>query len=350
MIQLQERYMKKILLAIFLLVIILIIGFVAISKKILQKASIQPPQLTNVRIGWQVPWATQGQLTQILKHTDILQKNGLKGKFIGFNYGPPLNEAALAGEVDVIFTADQPAATLLTKNPKWVIIGRLMYNRVSLYVPPKSPIKTVADLRGKTVGMPFGAAAQRMALKAEKDSGLDPKKDVNNVNLDIYEQSDLVRDPNSTKWSNMDALAGFDPTPAIFEERGLIRILTVGKVVSVIVMSKDYIKINPEAPVKFLKAFHATYDYYRNNRSMADEWFTAESKLTITPKALEIAASIEPNLSVKSASEIRLGFTNDDYNILQEAADFIYDQSLVKTKVIMKDYINLSYLQKASLQ
>src|SRR3989338_1727217 len=119
--------------------------------------------LTSIRIGWQIPWATQGQLTQILKHTDILKNNSLKAEFNGFTFGGPLNEAALAKQVDVIFTADQPAATLLSKNPNWVIIGRLMYNRVSLYVPPKSSIETVADLRGKTVGMPFGAAAQRMA-------------------------------------------------------------------------------------------------------------------------------------------------------------------------------------------
>ena len=342
--------MKKILLAIFIFVMAVVIGTITIGNKFTQNSSKQNAQLIDMRIGWQVPWATQGQLTQILKRTAIMKNNGLKGDFKGFNSGAPLNEAALANGVDVIFTADQPAATLLSNNPDWVIIGRLMYNRVSLYVPPKSPIETVVDLKGKTVGMPFGAAAQRMALKAEEDAGLDPKKDVNNVNLDIYEQSDLVRDPNVTKWGTMDALAGFDPTPAIFEEKGLIRTLTVGKIVSVIVMSKDYIKSKPEAPVKFLKSFHAAYDYYRNNRSTADEWFTTESKLTITPKALEIAASIEPNLSVKSASEIRLEFTDDDYNILQEAADFIYDQSLVKTKVTMKDHIDLSYLQKASLQ
>lgn len=342
--------MKKILLVTLSLVALLLIAFITIGNKFTEKSSKQNAELINLRIGWQVPWATQGQLTQILKNTNILEKNGLKGEFKGFTFGGPLNEAALAGEVDVIFTADQPAATLLSKDPDWAIIGRLMYNRVSLYVPPKSPIETVADLKGKTVGMPFGAAAQRMALKAEKDAGLDPKKDVNNVNLDIYEQSDLVRNPNATKWGNMDALAGFDPTPAIFEEKGLIKTLAVGKVVSVMVMSKDYIQKNPEAPVKFLKAFHAAYDYYRNNASVANEWFTAESKLAITPKALEIAASIEPNLSVKSSDEIRLGFTDDDYKILQEAADFIYDQSLVKTKVVMNDHIDLSYLQKANLQ
>ena len=106
-------------------------------------------QTTKIRIGWQIPWATEGQLTQILKNTELLKNNGLEGEFKGFSYGGPLNEAALAGEVDVIFTADQPIATLLTKGHDWTIIGRLMYNRVSLYVPSKSPIKEISELKGK---------------------------------------------------------------------------------------------------------------------------------------------------------------------------------------------------------
>lgn len=350
MIQLQERYMKKILLAIFLFVIALVMGIITIGNKFTQNSSKQKTQLTDIRIGWQVPWATQGQLAQILKHTVILQENGLKGDFKGFNYGPPLNEAALAGEVDVIFTADQPAATLLSKNPNWVIIGRLMYNRVSLYVPPKSPIKTVADLKNKTVGMPFGAAAQRMALQAEKDAGLDPEKDVINVNLDIYEQSDLVRDPDATKWGTMDALAGFDPTPAILEEKKLIRNLKIGKVTSVILMSKGYIKNNPNVPEKFLNAFYEAYDFYRMNVDQADSWFIEESKLKITSESLQIASSMEPNLNVKSNNDIRLGFIEEDYKALQDAADFIYTQSLVKQKVSMIDYIDLSYLKSANLR
>lgn len=341
---------KKLIITIFLFAIVLTIGVIAISNKFAQKSPTQNTRLSNIRVGWQIPWATQGQLVQILKYTDILKKNGLTGDFKGFNYGGPLNEAALAKQVDVIFTADQPAATLLTKSSDWVIIGRLMYNRVSLYVPPQSPITAVSDLRGKTVAMPFGAAVQRMALKAEKDAGLDPATDVKNINLDIYEQSDLVKDPNATKWGEIDALAGFDPTPAIFEEKGLIRNLAVGKIVSVIVMSKDFIKLHPEAPVKFLQAFYDSYDYYRNNVKEADDWFTKESNLSITPKALQLASGLEPNLQVKSKKDIRLGFNDDDYKTLQEAADFIYDQSLVKAKINMKDYIDLSYLQLASLQ
>ena len=47
----------------------------------------------------------------------------------------PLNEAALAGEVDVLFTADQPALALCHRDRKWKMIGRLMYNRVGTFVP-----------------------------------------------------------------------------------------------------------------------------------------------------------------------------------------------------------------------
>lgn len=301
----------------------------------------------NLKIGWQVPWATEGQLTQVLKHTDILKNNGVEAEFKGFSYGGPLNEAALAGEVNVIFTADQPIASLLANNDQWTIVGRLMYNRVSLYAPPKSSINQVSDLKGKTVAMPFGAAAQRMALLAEKEAGLDPQKDVNNINLGIYEQSDLVRDADAITWGEIDAMAGFDPTPAIFEEKGLVKNLEVGKVVSVIAVSNKLIEEDPDAVVAFLKSFSETYDYYRTNVSQADEWFIEESGLDITPSALEIASSIEPNLSVSSSEEIRITFNDDDYRIMQEAADFIFDQGLVKKRVVMKDHVDMSFAEKA---
>lgn len=335
--------MKKIIAFIAIIAVVII----AITYASTNKAPQTPAQLTDIRIGWQIPWATQGQLTQALKHTDVLEKNGLKGDFKGFEYGGPLNEAALAGEVDVLFTADQPAAILMSKNSDWKVIGRLMYNRVSLYVPPQSPIKTVAELKGKTVAMPFGAAAQRMALKAEQDAGLDPKKDVNNINLGMLEQNDLVKDVNAAKWDTIDAMAGFDPIPAVFEEKGLIRNLATGKIVSLIVMNGKYIEQHPEAPVQFLKAFRSAYDHYRLNTEQANAWFVEEAKLGITPGALAIASAIEPNVSAASAADIYLDFTDEDHVIMQEAADFLLNQGILKSPFVMKDHIDLSYLAKA---
>ncbi|VVB76872.1 Uncharacterised protein [uncultured archaeon] len=305
--------------------------------------------LTSIRIGWQSTWATQGQITEVLKHTSVLAKNNLLGNFFGFISGAPLNTAALAGQVDVLFTADVPAATLLSKSDNWVIIGRLMYNRVAIYVPPQSPIENVSALRGKTVAMPFGTAAQIMALEAEESAGLTPGIDVNNINLPINEQAFLVNSSTTAKWGNIDALAGFDPTPAIFQEENLTRYIYTGKVVSVIMMSKSYIAQHPRAPEEFLRAFNAAYVYYQSNVTQANQWFIDDSGLNVIPEALNMSASIEPNLN-SSASSIRLGFLPSDYKSMQDMADFMYSNNMISENVNMTGSVNLQYLSQAWLK
>ncbi len=301
---------------------------------------------TKIRIGWQTPWAIQGQIAQSLKNTDYLSKNNLEPEFTGFDSGAPLNEAALAGKVDVIFTADQPAATLLSKSSDWVIVSRLMYNRVSLYVPPKSSILSISDLKGKTVGMPFGAAAQRMAYKAEQDMGLKPGIDVKNVNLGIYEQSDLVKNSEATNWGNFDALAGFDPTPAVFEDKGLIKMLKTDTVISLVLVNKKYISENTDSVRSFLKSLKSSYLFYAQNQEKANKWFKDASRLNISDNALKISASVEPNLKAKKEKDIILNLNDNDYKIMQEAADFLFNNGLIKTKVDMRANVNLDYLTK----
>ena len=87
--------------------------------------------LIPVRIGWQIPLATQGQVVQVMKNTKVLELNNLKGNFISFSYGGPQSEAALAGELDVIFVGDQPAVNLISKGGKWKIVSRLFYTKTA---------------------------------------------------------------------------------------------------------------------------------------------------------------------------------------------------------------------------
>ncbi|KKS25982.1 MAG: ABC-type nitrate/sulfonate/bicarbonate transport system, periplasmic component [Parcubacteria group bacterium GW2011_GWA2_42_11] len=313
------------------------------SRSVNEMAAPSAEPLIKMRLGWQVPWAVQGQLVQILKHTDILKNNGLEAEFIGRTYGPELNEAALAGGLDIILTADQPAAALFSKNKGWIGIGRLMYNRTQTYVPPSSPIKTMADLKGKTIGLPIGAAAERITVAALEKAGLDPKKDVKIVNLDIKEQGPLVlKYQGQAKWGNFDALAGFDPTPAILESRGLIKVVDTGKVVSLVLMNQNYLDKNPSAAQRFLQALFDAYDYYRQNAAVANSWFIAEAGLADAgQEACNLAASLEPNLAAQSREEIRLAFTDDDYSLMQQGADFISAQ--IKQVVDMRHFVINQY-------
>lgn len=300
---------------------------------------------TKIRVGWQIPWATQGQIVQIWKHTDILKKNGLEAEFIGRTYGPLLNELALAKEIDVVLTADQPAAALFSKNQGWIGVGRLMYNRTLTYVPPKSDIQSLADLKGKTVGIPIGAAAERITKAAIKRQGLDPEKDVKVINLDIREQGPLVQNKEAKSWKQVDALSGFDPTPAIFEAQGLVRVLDVGKVVSLVLMNEHFIAANKGVAEKVMQALYDAYDYYRQNPQQANQWFMKEAELKGSDqKACDIAASIEPNLKVKNRSEMRVSLTDEDFRILQEAADFM--EPKLKTKIDMRKFVTNRYTEK----
>ena len=301
----------------------------------------------KIRIGWQVPWATQGQVVQVLKHTDALDLNGLQAEFKGFNYGGPLNEAALAGDVDALFTADQPAATLLAKGGKYTIVARLMYNRVAIYVPPDSPIRSVADLKGKKVAMPFGAAAQRDALNAIQQAGIDPAKEITSINLDIYEQNNIVQRGTKSRWGDIDALVGFDPTPAILEFKGLARMLHVGQVVSLVLISDSYLKAHPNEAKRFLQAFLQAWHYYANHRSEANKWFQVESRLEFDPRVLDLAASVEPNIKAQSIDELRPTLNQADLETAQSAAKFIHDQGMAKVEVNMADHYDPQYINAA---
>ena len=78
------------------LILVLLLSILTSSCSLAQN----PQEQTKIRIGWQTTWATQGQIVQTLAHTDVLARNGLDPEFVGVTYGAPLNEAALAGEVD----------------------------------------------------------------------------------------------------------------------------------------------------------------------------------------------------------------------------------------------------------
>ena len=310
-------------------------------------ASAEDPTTSTIRIGWQVSWATQGQIAQTLQRTNALALNGFRGEFKGFSYGAPLNEAALAGEVDVLFTADQPAAALLARDDRWKIICRLMHSRVALYVPRDSPIRTVADLRGRTIAMPFGAASQREAVKALRAAGLDPLRDARLVHLDIAEQASVIEAGNPESWGAVDAMAGFDPTAADFEHRGLARMLHLSEVTSVVMLSADYDERHPDAAKDFLKAFIAAYHYYALHQREAGDWFLSASRLRFDPAVLDVAAAVEPNVRAVALQDIDVRLTARDAARLQEAADFNADHGLVKRRVAMRDFIDATPLEAA---
>jgi ABC-type nitrate/sulfonate/bicarbonate transport system substrate-binding protein len=284
-----------------------------------------------IRLGWQIPWATQGQLVMGLAHTNIPELTGIRIRPIGFSYGAPLNSAALAGEVDVLLTADQPALVLLAKTDRFVIVARLMYNRVCIYVPPDSPARSLADLKGKRVMGPVGAAAERMALDSLKAAGLGPA-DIAYGSLDMAAQAALLKRAGrgAAAWAGADALYGFDPLPAVFEAAGEARMLSCGNVLALVLAARKMVEERPRELQAFLAAFALSWNFYANHPRQANAWFVKEARLDASDAVLDRCAAVEPNRSARSLSALRLTLAPADLATLDRALAFLHEKGIVR--------------------
>ena len=301
-----------------------------------------------LRLGWQVPWATQGQLVMGLKHTNIRDLVGLDLEFIGFSYGGPLNSAAIAGEVDVLLTADQPALVLISKDSGFRIVARMMYNRACVYVPVQSPIAGLEDLTGRSVSGPVGAAAERIMLAALREAGVDLDSVRFGV-LDMAQQAALLRRAGTaaTGWEGTAALYGFDPLPAIFEEAGLARMLHCGKIVSVVVASDQALEQRREDVERFLAGFALSWLYFARNPEEVNRWFSVDSRLNVSNAVLDKVAAVEPNRAAASLADVRLDFSDVDLHTLAQVAEFLLERDLIRKLVDPAAVMDLAPLRAA---
>ena len=294
------------------------------------RATVAAPNLTSLKIGWQSTWATQGQLSLILQKTPILEENGIKGEFLSFVYGGPLNEAAVAGAVDVVLTADQPALTLLSKDPNWEIVGRLMYNSGAIVVPAKSQLNSVQDLKGKSVAVPFVAAVHRVLIRKEEEAGLQPGMDVTNINLGMSEILTLAEAGKGASFGQVDAAALWDPAPLVLEAKGLARTISRGNILALVLMRKPY-SSDPALREKLMNAISSAYVFYRSNRQSANAWFAEAARLDFDSTILDKAASVEPNLQGSAPPNVKL--SPEDIKALEDVEKFMLQQKLISVPV-----------------
>jgi len=286
--------------------------------------TIETEPAVPIRIGWQIPAATQGQVLQVLKRTNVLERHGLKPIFVPFSYGGPQVEAAFAGELDVFFAGDQPAINLIARGGKWKIVARLFDDGVGIIVPPSSPIQRVEDLRGKTVASPFGSVAHRDAFREQEAVGLDPHKDVENLNLDILQIRRQVLAGGSERWDGIDAAVVWEPIISRFELEGLASSITARKYLGVIAVSEEFIDSHEQAVVQLLIALMRSWNFFANQPDRVMEWYISDTRLDYTPESL-VAARLDPNFAATSLSEISLELGPDYVATLERAAAWALD-------------------------
>lgn len=287
---------------------------------------------TPIIVGWQTHWTTQGPLMSLIKRLPgIFSKNDLAATYSESPDAATFANVIFMDGVDVFFSPVSSAISFISKNPNWVVIGRFFNNRIALYAPPKSSIKTSSDLAGKSIGVAFGSEAHRVLLR--------DRKDVKLVNITLNEQQTLVKDKNATKWGSLDALAGSDPALALFEENGLAKTIQTDKELSVVVMSRSFMNKYPQGAQEFLRVYKENIKIYKNNPAEANDWYNIDHKLSYSQALLKRVVSVEPDLL--NADDVRVGFTDKELISMQESADFLLDQKIIQKKIDMKNVVDL---------
>lgn len=161
----------------------------------------------------------------LAKITGAFASAPYKVTFARFTYGPPLIQAAASGDIDLGSVGDVPPITGAAQEYGFSVVGVAHYINTAvpdedIIVPKGSPIRTVAQLKGKKIAVPQGSSAHGLVLLALKNAGLTPS----DVQLDFLSPAAGATAFASGK---MDAWAIWNPQVALAVQQGA-RILVKG--------------------------------------------------------------------------------------------------------------------------
>ncbi len=175
-----------------------------------------------------------------------LEKDGVKVEWVEFTAGPPLVEALNSGAIDLGWTGDAPPIFGQAAGAAITYIAALPSNGPgeAIFVKPGSAVQSVADLKGRKVGVGKGTSAHNLLVAALEKAGV-AFSDITPVYLAPPDAAAAFAS------DQIDAWAVWDPFFAIaetrFHPRVLARTSEVLDVNTYFLANKDFAGAHPEA-------------------------------------------------------------------------------------------------------
>lgn len=239
----------------------------------------------KIRIGYAS--ALHGQIAKALGESGIAKKHGLDAELSFFQYGPPQAEALATKNLDVSFTSLVPTSALLSKNPGYVkVVAALGSSIHGIVVQGDSDIKTIADLKGKTIGVPFGSDSHVDLLVAIKAAGLTPGTDVKLQNLAPNEQAA----PFQQKL--VDGVLARPPLEQRLQKEFGGREIQQWPHHLWAIARTEYLAANPGVEAKLQASIAEAVDYVIANPDQTAAWFAQD--LRQKPEAVAAVAKFNP--------------------------------------------------------
>ncbi len=295
-----------------------------------QTASPTSSPVTNatVRIGYQ----KAATILYALKGKGELEKAfaaaGASVTWIEFPAGPPMLEALNAGSVDFGYTGEAPPIFAQAGGTPFVYVAYDPWSpkAEAIIVDKDSPIKSVADLKGKKVAFAKGSNTNYLIVKALEKAGLKYS--------DITPKTLPPADARvAFEGKNVDAWAIWDPYLAAAEKATGARTLTDATGLApnrgYYLAAKSFVDTKPDALKTVLDQVKKVSDWAKNN-------------------PLEVAKLLSPVLRI-DAAVLETAEKRREYDVLpltdeviakqQEIADTFYKIKLIPQEIKVKEAV-----------
>lgn len=295
---------------------------------------------TRLVVGWQTAWATAGQIIETLDHTNITTLYGSNATFRNFLYGPDMIEAGLGGDIDATTLGIVPIISLLAINDDWTVVCRLIDFSTTTIARAGSGIKAFADIKGKKLGVPFGASgAYPYILLRMVENGM-TAENTELINVSPAEAVILLQQ------GGIDALGIWEPTSTTIESKGIGQVIDEKRYIGFVAVKKDLVDNHPDEVIALIKSLIEANWYVVQNRQQTDEWFAQRSNFDLD--LLNKIRIIEPNLKAQSIDGVSVTVSEEDVALSQQVADQMFESELLPRKVDFAARVNFELAERAT--
>lgn len=259
---------------------------------------------------------------------------------VEFMSGMPVVNNMTAGKIDIGYFADMPAIVLasqasLTETIFIALTDADEGGAASVYVKKDSPIKSVKDLQGKRISVPFGGYTHRFAEVLETSE---------KIKFTLVGQSPEVG-LSSLQAGTVDAYIPWPPYGALSASRGYGRKLIDGTkyhfgALRGVVVSRAFAEKHPDIVIGWLRAELDAHKLLRDQKDYAagliyNDWKKYDVPLDVIKE--DFAYKVFPD---EISPEWR--------KVMIDSASFLREHKFIDKQINFDKFIDDSYLRKAA--
>lgn len=262
------------------------------------------------------------------------EKDGISIEYIEIVNGPAFVDAVASDQVDLGLFGDQPLIAGYASGKPVEIIASFSHDddNINLVATPESGIKTVNDLKGKTVSYAAGTTEEKTIRLILETEGIS-EDELTLVNLSDADAKVALES------GDVDAHVFFGPIGISLLNEGYTLVTTIGEYahdVQIVAASKNFVEAYPDIAARFLKVVDKTNQWIENNR---------EEAVTLVADLRELDYDLANQYY--DLEERKIGFTDEDKEALDLTAKFLYDSGLTDKNYTSDDFVDTTYLEKA---